>query len=231
MAPRLTNQTVKIDHLIRSNRKTIALEVNHAGELIVRAPRFATNSQIQDLVQEKARWINEKQFQAQKRKLDNPSKKFHPGEQFLYLGASYPLVIVSDQEERLVLKDAFYLVKKAFPQAKSVFENWYRRHAKVVINERAHMYAQQDGFRYSRLRISNAKTRWGSCGAKGSLNFSWRIVMAPMRIIDYVIVHELVHLKDRSHSRRYWRQVESLLPDYQQQVNWLKENGHLLSID
>jgi predicted metal-dependent hydrolase len=228
---KLNSRKIKIDRLIRSNRKTISLEINREGELIVRAPLLTTNRQIETLLQDKARWIRDKQALAQGRRQENPPRKFLPGERFLYLGESYPLLIVASQKEPLIFRDGFYLAEHASQQAKGVFEGWYKARAGAMITERAAMYAQQDGFKYSRLRISSAKTRWGSCGSKGSINFSWRIIMAPIEVIDYVVVHELVHLKDKSHSKSYWRRVAALLPDYRQHVNWLKENGHRLALD
>lgn len=231
MTSELTSSKIKIDRLIHSKRKTISLEINREGKLIVRAPYSTATGQIETLVQDKAGWIRDKQALAQRRRLENPPRKFTPGERFLYLGKSYHLVIVSSQKEPLILQDAFYLAEYASRQAESVFEGWYKARASEVITERAAIYARRDGFNYSRIRISGAKTRWGSCGSKGSLNFSWRIIMAPIDVIDYVIVHELVHLKNKSHSKSYWRRVAALLPDYRQHINWLKENGHRLSID
>lgn len=227
----LSGERVVIDRLIRSNRKTIALEINRDGELIVRAPRLATKKQIETLVKEKQGWIMSKQTQALRRRLENPPRKFLPGELFLFLGDYYPLFITSSQEEALILHDAFYLGDHAVHQAKEIFESWYKAHAFEVVRECTERYASLNGFEYSRLSITSAKTRWGSCGPKGSLNFSWRIVMAPLEVIDYIVVHELIHLKDRTHSKGYWHKVKRLLPDYRQRINWLKENGHLLSID
>lgn len=232
MKVKQTDIGVKIDRLTRSKRKTVALEVNLEGKLIVRVPANATDRQVEDLIREKGSWIRAKQAKALRLRMENPARKFLPGEHFLYLGVSYPVVIVSDQKQPLILDDdAFYLVENCFQQSKDIFERWYRAHARQVISERAGMLARQNGFKFSELRVTGAKTRWGSCGSKGALNFSWRIIMAPLEIVDYIVVHEMVHLKHRSHSCEFWRRVAEIEPDYTKHIDWLKENGHLLSID
>jgi predicted metal-dependent hydrolase len=84
------------------------------------------------------------------------------------------------------------------------------------------------GFREMKVRISSARTRWGSCSQKGNLSFTWRLVMAPPDVIDYVVVHELCHTREMNHSRSFWEQVEAILPDFRQRRRWLKEYGKLL---
>ncbi|MCS7122892.1 MAG: M48 family metallopeptidase, partial [Candidatus Micrarchaeota archaeon] len=85
-------------------------------------------------------------------------------------------------------------------------------------------------FRYNRVRITNARRRWGSCSSSNNLNFSWRLIMAPLEVIDYVVVHELVHTRIKNHSKAFWRMVEAVMPDYDRQRRWLRENGHMLKI-
>jgi predicted metal-dependent hydrolase len=165
------------------------------------------------------------------RALEAPTKQFIPGEQFLYLGESYDLDIVGEQNLPLILKDKFYLVERSWDEAKIVFMTWYREQASQIIKESVECKAQEEGLSYKVVRITNAKKRWGSCGPKGSLNFSWRVIMAPREVIDYVVTHELVHLRIKNHSKIYWNEVERLLPNYQLQKAWLKDNGHRLKLD
>ena len=107
---------------------------------------------------------------------------------------------------------------------------WYTTQANSLIAERVQWYAAKYGFEYHQVKITKAKTRWGSCSPNGNLNFSWRLIMAPMQAIDYVVVHELVHLHEKNHARGFWAQVEAILPDYVQQVRWLKSNGYRLKL-
>ena len=222
---------IHIDQLIRSKRRSISLEINQDGRLTVRAPHHAADEEISSLINSKKTWIIEKQNQAFKKMQEAPPKHFVEGEQFLYLGKSYPLEFIEKQPVPLVLNGRFLLAAGKQANALQVFEKWYRQQAAQVIKPRTAALAEQNGFSYKIIRINGARTRWGSCGPKGSLNFPWRLVMAPGEVIDYVIVHELVHLRVRNHSRRYWHSVKEIMPDYKERLNWLHDNGHRLAID
>ena len=104
----------------------------------------------------------------------------------------------------------------------------FKTKALEYITQRVEYYAQIYDLKYRSIRINNAKTRWGSCGYKGTLNFTWRLMMAPERVVDYVIIHELMHLKQKNHSRKFWDEVRMVMPDYKEDEQWLKENGHRL---
>jgi hypothetical protein len=107
-------------------------------------------------------------------------------------------------------------------------ETWYREQARVLIGQRVAAIARDAGFSYTRVRISSARGRWGSCGYRNSLNFTWRLVMAPDTVIDYVVVHELCHTVEKNHSVRFWARVRALAPDYKQSKAWLRKHQHLI---
>ena len=113
----------------------------------------------------------------------------------------------------------------------AVFEKWYRARALQVLSERVNLLAARFGFRYEKLRITSARTRWGSCSSRGTLSFVWRLVMAPLEVIDYVVIHELTHLKIKNHSAQFWAEVARLMPAYKSSRDWLKKNGHFLTLD
>ena len=100
--------------------------------------------------------------------------------------------------------------------------------AKPIIEEKVRLFADKIGVKYGKITIRNQKTRYGSCTAKGNLNFNCLIMLMPEEIIDYVIVHELCHIKEMNHSRRFWKEVEDILPDYKERRKWLKQNGNIL---
>ncbi len=128
------------------------------------------------------------------------------------------------------LTEEFLLLKSARPNAREIFEGWYRAKALTFITDTARRLAERHAFRFERVKITGARKRWGSCSPKGILNFSWRLILAPPPVVEYVVIHELVHLVERNHSRRFWRRVESLMPDYKTRRAWLKENGHRLTL-
>jgi predicted metal-dependent hydrolase len=192
---------------------------------------FATDFEILKLVNEKQDWIFSKQKLISERISDMSTKEFVDGENYYYLGTQYPLVIIPRQNKSLVLEEGCFKLRQAsINNPRNAFINWYRAQARKIFTERVNLNSSNLGLAYNSIRVTGAQTRWGSCGSGGSLNFSWRLVMAPLDIIDYVIIHELAHLLVRDHSKKFWSQVESWQPDFQERRRWLKENGYLYNI-
>jgi predicted metal-dependent hydrolase len=213
--------------IIRSKRKTIALVVQPDGELLVRAPQRATRAQIDAMLNKHADWIVKKQAEVCARPVPKMAHKFVSGERFFFLGEEYPLDVVDVQRPKLSLQAKFQLARVAQDEAKSLFEIWYKKEARKLFNERITYFSQKHGFDVKQVKLSSARTRWGSCSSKGYINLTWRLVMAPLPIIDYVVVHELCHLREANHSSAFWVQVAAIMPDYKKRRKWLKENGHL----
>ena len=215
---------VNIDQIIRSKRRTLTLIVEHDGSVIVRAPLRASERSIHEFAETNAAWIEKKKAQA-RAAVPPPPKQYVPGESFLYLGRAYPLEIVPHQGKVLLLDGCFQLAASARDNAEVVFREWYRRQARKVIKVRVELFAQEYGFQYERIRITSARTRWGSCSVTGALNFSWRLILTPLEVVDYVVVHELVHTIVYSHSKRFWKKVATIMPDYREHNKWLRKNG------
>ena len=212
-----------ISKIIRSRRRTIALIVQTDGSLLVRAPNRATRKQINAMVIQHAEWIAKKQARVSEFAIT--PRQFLEGERFPFLGESYSLKLVAAEKPLLELNGNFQLAKSVLGQAEQIFEKWYRQQARSVFTERVDFYAGEFGFKYAKLKLSSARTRWGSCSAKGNINLTWRLVMVPLEIVDYVVVHELSHLREHNHSKAFWLQVEATLPDYKSRRKWLKDNG------
>ena len=212
--------------IIRSKRKTIALVVQPNGELLVRAPQRATRRQIDAMLEKHADWIIKKQAEVKAKQIANSLRQFTAGEHFFFLGQEYPLEFVNITKPKLNLNGNFQLAKSARGGAKALFEKWYKKEARRIFNERVAMYAKKHGFDVQKVKLSSARTRWGSCNSKGYINLTWLLVMAHIKIIDYVVVHELCHLREDNHSKAYWAQVGAIMPDYKMRRKWLKDNGH-----
>lgn len=219
-----------IDEIIRTKRKTIALQITDEATLIVKAPIGMDEERIRDFVIKHADWIERKRKEVLMRDPKFVKKEFVNGEGFLYLGRYYKLNIVDKQDEPLVFENGFFLLRNYVPVAKKLFIDWYKKRAYEKISERVNWYAKMCGFEYNKVNITDANKRWGSCSSKRNLNFSWRLIMAPLPVIDYVVVHELVHLEERGHSKAFWGKVKVIIPEYEKHINWLKENGHLLRL-
>lgn len=220
---------VQIDQFIRSRRRTIAIQIRPDGQVVVRAPLRAPEKLIREFVESKAGWVQRKKAEFLKHP-PQTEKKFRAGEHFLFLGQEYPLILVEKQKLALTFDGQFILSKTALPKAANAFEKWYKARALSVLSERVKFYAAKHAFQPGRIKITSARTRWGSCSSKGTLSFTWRLVMAPLEVIDYVVLHELVHLKVKNHSKNFWGSVAALMPDYKRHVTWLKKNGHFLTI-
>jgi len=216
---------IKIDKIIRSKRKTIALIISADAMLVVRAPMMTTLKYIKSLVFKKRFWINEKKKQVLKNGVPAKNKEFVNGEGFLYLGETYKLKI--ENCEIVKLSDYLYFPEKYLSDGRVKIIEWYKQKALEKITERADWYSQITGWRFKSMSITNAERRWGSCGSSGSINFSWKLIMAPLSVIDYVVVHELAHITEKNHSVRFWNKVKTVLPDYKGRQRWLKENKNL----
>jgi len=216
---------IGIDKIIRSSRKSLSIAVTNDGEVVVRTPRFLSEETIYGMVKSKSAWIKRKKAEAESRKV--PPHKFLQGEQFLFLGRSYPLLLVDRVGISVDLADNLVIscVKK---DIKALLIHWYRSRAEEEIGKRCLFYSEIIRLKPGAVKISGAMKRWGSCSSRGSLNFAWRLVMAPVEVIDYVVVHELVHLEEMNHSWRFWKKVASVMPDYERRRRWLSENGNRL---
>ena len=221
--------------LVRSKKrkKTISLQVKKDGSIVVQAPFSMPGRAIDRFFKGKTDWLFRKIGEREKRRNPYRARSFVSGETFLFLGASYPLMIQNkpDGDGSLSFsRQQFVMEREKAWQARELFTIWYRNKAKALIEERVCHYSGMIGLYPERLKISNARFRWGSCSHDNGLSFSWRLVMAPSLIIDYVVVHELAHMKEKNHSRSFWTLVARIMPDYRKYRLWLKENGHLLDI-
>jgi len=215
----------------RRRRRTFSIQIRENGKVVCRVPYHAPAKAVDQFLREKWPWV-EKKLAEQKVFGEGVEKAFVAGETFLYLGESYPLEIV-DEDGRIPLElsfGRFILRKKYQSRARDVFIGWYKKEAKDRLGERVMFLSERLSLRPTGLRITSARARWGSCSHRNRLCFSWRIMMAPIEVIDYVLIHELFHIVEKNHSPRFWSLVEQILPDYKKSRRWLRENGHRLNL-
>lgn len=246
-APFLPNFDLE-PRIVRSRRRTLALHIKPDATLEVRVPNYASKATVQDFIRRNMDWILRTQERARKNYRPPVQRSFTEGETFLMLGEPCKLIIVRNStepdsersaapkrgktplEERLRLENGAFLLNEAdLPKARKIFEAWYQKQAREIIPQRVAHYNRAAGYRISRIRINSPRHRWGSCSAKGNLNFSWRLVMAPLAALDSVVAHELTHLVEQNHSKKFWDKVALLMPDYKAGRDWLKKNGELLN--
>ena len=208
--------------LTRSKRKTIALYVRDGG-VEVRAPLKMQKHDIDKFVASKEKWIADKLVQSVERKMHRDNFFLDYGSRITYRGKLYPIE-AADGKRAGFDGTRFYMPLDLSPeQIKNICVQVYRRLAKQYMTERTLLFAQSMSVTPAAIKITGARTRWGSCSPKGNINFSWRLIRADDTVIDYVIVHELAHLTVMNHSKKFWAVVEKIMPDYSQRRAELKK--------
>jgi hypothetical protein len=221
--------------LIRSHKrkKTLSIQVDTNGTVLVRVPFRTLQTDIDRFLKEKSEWLQKIIGRQQKHNHDRQARSFIPGERFPYLGKNYDLKIhdQSDLDGALTFTGReFLLGRDAVRGARILFHLWYQKQARMHLEERVRCLSGLLGLFPRGVAVNNGRSRWGSCSPDDRLTFAWRLIMAPAEIIDYVVVHELCHMKIRNHSRDYWWLVEHILPDHRKRRIWLRDHGHLLTL-
>jgi hypothetical protein len=207
-------------------RRMLGLTVDRGGQLVLSAPSAIGDSVLREFVREKKTWIYTKLVRKQHLASGAPRKDFVTGEGFAYLGRSFRLLLVERQDRPVKLEGGrFCLLRGKAPMGREHIVRWYIEHATAWIPRRVERWGRWLDVKPTGVKVLDLGNRWGSCGRMGTLNFHWAIVLLPLGVVDYVIVHELVHLREPHHTPRYWRHVERLLPDFDQRRRWLAHHG------
>lgn len=217
--------------VLYSNRKKLSIIVERDRQVIVRAPIDTSAELIEKEVNKRRFLLHKKINHVQKYETPKPHKEFVSGEAIMYLGNYFKLEVTQDDIEGVYFDNKFYISKSNQLKAEALFKKWYIQQAEQKILPKVKMYAQNLGVKYKEVKILNLKYRWGSCTPKDNINFNWRLIKAPIFVLDYIIVHELAHLIEANHTPEFWNIVSIQLPHYQKAKDWLKENGHLLEVD
>jgi len=213
--------------LTRSKRKTLALYIRN-GNIEVRAPLRMSKREIERFITSKEKWILSNLNFARKQEAQRGSFKLNYGDTVLC--KNKPCQIIAVNEEVIRYDDGYFYMPSDMTseQIKHACVEIYKMVAKNELVTRTHDFAHEMSVTPAAVKINSAKSRWGSCSAKKSINFSWRLIMADDEVIDYVIVHELAHIIELNHSDRFWAIVEKILPDYKERKKRLKQLQHRL---
>jgi len=217
------------DYIERSKRKTLSLTVLKDGNIIVKAPISMKDEVINRFIEEKQGWIREKLMIVKENKA-----KFEDVialKSFLLFGNRYKPI--KSQVKSIETNNKFeMLIPIKYEEEKIIkaLTAWYKKLAKQVLGERLEFIEERIRLKSSSLKLSDSKGRWGSCNSFGVVHLNWRVVMLPPKIIDYIIVHELCHLKEMNHSKEFWALVKKFLPEYKKQKKEIKEYSFLLGM-
>lgn len=218
----------------KNRKKTMTLQITSEGNVVIRTPLRTPDSETEHFFQSRKIWIAKKiKAREVDREIQDSPRNFTEGEKFYYLGGSYPLEITEPNGVRaplILTHGKFLLTREKAPHAKELFVKWYRNRAREIIGDRVRFWSTCFDLVPTGITITSAWQRYGSCSAQNSLSFSWRLIMAPYEVIDYIIIHELAHIKEKNHTEQFWRHLESLMPEYKKQRHWLRENSHMFRL-
>lgn len=214
--------TVKI---IRSHRKTLSLSVTGLSEVTVKSPLWVRKGDIERLIEQKQTWIQKRLTVFTQTRLHAPGLK--AGAYALILGNRYQVSLAPEYSSTVRLTDTSIVVSK-YIDVRSALVSWYKAEAGKYIQSRIKDWEALLGIKAKTIRITSATTRWGSASARFGVNVAWRSFQAPAWVVDYILVHELIHLVHPNHSQRFWRAVQNAYPEYKKARNWLKSNNFLL---
>ena len=219
-----------IPYMVRRSQRrgTVSIAIDPSMGVLLTAPQTTPIARLDRVVHDKARWIVERLRRGSADAERTAPREFVNGETFLYLGRQYRLRIVAGAVAKVVLTGGRLAVTVPVGSAAAVRKAvvaWYRHHAAERLPERAAIWAKKLGVAVPVVLIRDQRRRWGSCAPKGNLRFNWRTVQAPMRLVDYVVAHELVHLGHRHHTAAFWAALGRVMPDYEARREALRGMG------
>ncbi|HWJ77410.1 MAG TPA: SprT family zinc-dependent metalloprotease [Niallia sp.] len=218
------------------NRTTIGISMNSYGEIEVQAPKKTADERVYQALEESWELIQQKLNEIKDRWNGPKEKVYENEERFLYLGNTYPIIILQDthltQDYVLLKEDKLHVYVKQLDddQIKQALKRFYYQQCKLLVKKSISNYQPNFKTKPRSVRISDSKTTWGTCDSNLQLTFNWRLAMAPLEVIDYVVVHEMCHMVHLNHDRSFWRLVGSMMPDYEEKENWLAYSNWKMTV-
>ena len=222
----LDNTLIHNMTVIRRKVKYARIHINNQCEIRIIVPLNLTELQIDQFIRSKQKWIEEKCAYFQQK--EDQKIRILPGT-LLYLGEVHRIEHDPALDTYVLIDSDSLIISSGLDLTDNrVLISWYKKEAKKIMSQRIMKYAEEHQFRYSGMSIRDQKTRWGSCSSKGNLSFNWRLIKAPLFVLDYVVVHELLHLHIMNHKQVFWRRLYTLYPDYEKAKQWLRCYGNCL---
>ena len=223
---------MELTYTIQRSRKRqkLTITVERDRSVVVHAPEGVSEEKISQVVESRRKWIYEKTGHPQKyRDLPHPpGKELVSGESALYLGRQYRIEVLKTGLTEVLFAHRFLIPATQEGKRAEALRKWYVGKAREKIIPRVKIHAHNLGVHINRVNIADNRFRWGSCTIKNNVSYNWRLIKAPMFVIDYVIIHELAHLIEANHTPRFWNIVRAQTPTMEKAKAWLKENGQLL---
>jgi predicted metal-dependent hydrolase len=213
-----------------AKRRKLTITVERDRSVIIHAPEGMSEEAVQRVVNTKRQWLFEKLHHPQKyqERAHPPGKEVVNGESAMYLGRGYRIEITETASGEVEFSRGFLVPAAHQSKRRAVLRDWYISQAKEIILSRVKQRARELGVIFKEAKIVDNRYRWGSCTVKDNVNFNWRLIKAPMFVIDYVIIHELAHLLEGNHTPNFWSIIRASTPTMEKAKTWLKENGQVL---
>jgi predicted metal-dependent hydrolase len=221
-----SGETISFD-LIYKKRTSMGIYIDLYGNVEVQAPKGTSEEGVLQLLEEKWDWVQQRTKEMKERTVEQKGKVYQHGESFLYLGTAYPIQISQDidiKQDHVVFEgDKLHIYVKQLEdeRIKQALKRFYYQQCKALVERSIQSYRSSFKLKPRSIRITDNKSTWGTCDSKLQLTFNWKLAMAPLQVIDYVVVHEMCHMVHLNHDRSFWRLVGKILPDYEQRQNWL----------
>lgn len=210
----------------KSARKTVSIFVERDGSVSARVPEKLEEEEIEEILKAKEYQIFKNLAEWTQLNQNAVEREYVNGQSFLYLGRNYRLRFVEDNIEGVqFIKNRFLINKEEKHRAKELFVKFYKNKLQTKIHPIIEQYKSQLGVEPKQVKIMELQNRWASCTSNGNVNFHWKCAMAPIDVLQYIVVHELAHLIHLNHTAEFWNEVDKILPNYESQMNWLKLNG------
>lgn len=222
--------------VVRSSRATADIIIERDGSVLVRAPEWVDDEQVENIVESKHYWIYRNLAEWRDLNATRVLREYKNGEGFLYLGRAYRLLLVADQDEPLQLKNGRFTLcrdivdRGEIAAARVAFRDFYVSRGIERFRARVKYYAPKVGVIAASVDVRDLGNRWASCSPTGDVAFHWKCLMAPPTIIDYVVVHELCHSHHLDHTDAFWNEVDKVMPEYRERKEWLRTQGAGLDV-
>lgn len=238
--PKITLGSSELTYTIKysKRRHSVQLKVTSAGAVEITAPVRFPQHEVEKLLHLKTAWISA-QLDRLSRLAANPvNATLAEGAELLYLGQPHRLALsattakrpkVTREQQQLTVHLPAVPATEQVPLLHETLRRWFAKQAAELLAGKTAYWAEQIGVRPGRITIREQKTRWGSCSSRGNINYNWRIIMAPPEVVDYLVIHELYHIKMPNHSADFWLLVAQSSPDFKRHRAWLRQHGSLLA--
>ncbi|MBN1035726.1 M48 family peptidase [Clostridium botulinum] len=233
--------------IIRRKRKSICIKIDINGEVQVVAPMRISKEYILNFVNSKHDWIIEKRKELKAVLNKKVKREFINGSTFMYLGKEHSIHLIFDDKVKKIsvdftdessnsnidMKSEFIIKTNTYDndKLKKALENWYRSKTLNIVKEKIKVHESEFKDKITKVTVKEQKRRYASINIKNETYFNWRISMAPLEVIDYIVIHEMCHMDFRNHSKQFWNRVEEIIPKYKKCHEYLKDNGINMTID